>query len=606
MIRLPQPHKNAGHRRHVNAVKCISFLVFCFWCVLGNGIEVFAQTNETPYATAETRVVLPIPDADPEGVTDTITISGSALLEKLQAAVLIDHPSLDQLSVSLTSPDGTSVLLHNRTPSEENPYRAVYESQTDSAEPLSVFLNENAQGTWVLHVIDSVAGETGTLAGWGLMVKPPDLVSPPPPTPIPLEDNLFFEVSRFTSENQISNVHIADANNDGLDDLMVLSESENKVIVRLSNGTTQFGQPLTFEVDSPQKIKSADLNNDNRLDLIVASQMGDFKISNITVFRGNASGGFTQVFTATVPTALDNLFIFDGNADNIQDIIIGGVPHLLAGVGDGSFAPARIFIHDGRYLLTHTDLNDDGKEDFLMRLSRGGTSPNTDPYVFFGVGDPNYPLKNQVELEGQTLQALDARIQDPSTNEFVVIADTGEVDPTLWFITIKAEILGPVEIETNRLAGSFLNTPIESFDLNGDGLDELVFTSETGIMAFQKTSDSLGGRTNLIFSVMSPLAARPGHFFSDGSAGLVVLTSTDEVILAQSLEGPLPTATPVQSPTPSPTPFLFFTPTPSMVNPTPTFTPLPSPPVSPDLNGDGVVNQLDLLILMDHWGESAQ
>lgn len=62
---------------------------------------------------------------------------------------------------------------------------------------------------------------------------------------------------------------------------------------------------------------------------------------------------------------------------------------------------------------------------------------------------------------------------------------------------------------------------------------------------------------------------------------------------------PTPTSVPTSTPTPTPTPQPTATPTPT---PQPTATPTPKPTASADINGDNVVDVLDLSILLSDWG----
>ncbi len=563
----------------------------------------FAQTNETPFAVVEARIDLPIPDAKTEGVTHTIYLPGSAVVEELQVAVRIDHPSVEQLSVSLTDPNGLSVLLHNRTSSSVNPFTAIYESQAEAAESLSKLIGRNGGGDWELRVSDLVNGETGILIAWGLKISPVSLMNPPNPTPVPFHEDQFFELSRLNPEIEVSAIDSADMNNDGWDDLVLLSEVDHTVTVYFSDGEGGFSQPLAFEIDRPMFFTDADINGDSWPDFVVSSQDAQFAISDIVVYLGNASGGFQESFSSKISTALDHLFVFDGNGDGKTDILVGGTPHILEGIGDGSFAPARLFVRDGHSYLAHSDLNRDGQEDLLVRISRGGTSPNSDPYVLFGSGDPTYPDRKKIELKGLLLQSFAAKLQSFNRNEMVVISDTNEPGSTLWFYTLYGNGESDLHVESMRLAAELLNIPLEHFDLNGDGIEELFFPTEAGIHSFQLTDDPLGGRSTRLFTILAAERVKAGHFFSAGDAGLAVLTSTNEIIIARSTQEPMATPTPTLPPLPTPTPFLFVTPVSPEQTPTPILTPTPTLFRTPDLNGDGVVDRMDLLILMENWGK---
>ena len=73
----------------------------------------------------------------------------------------ITHPHVSDLTVTLTSPDGTSAVLASH-PASGTGSGIVFETSANN------FWGEDAKGTWTLTVTDSVAGNVGTLNGWTL------------------------------------------------------------------------------------------------------------------------------------------------------------------------------------------------------------------------------------------------------------------------------------------------------------------------------------------------------------------------------------------------------------------------------------------------------
>lgn len=159
-------------------------------------------------------VPLPVPDADPGGVSDSITVSDSETVQDLNVSLEMRHTYVADLIVALTHEDtGTSALLIDRPgiPATDDgcagdDILAVLDDEADvTAEetcrtlgaaiaqssipnvPLSVFDGESVEGTWTLHVSDNEGLDTGTLHAWSLIVAkkeapPPPLTSTPTPT----------------------------------------------------------------------------------------------------------------------------------------------------------------------------------------------------------------------------------------------------------------------------------------------------------------------------------------------------------------------------------------------------------------------------------------
>jgi subtilisin-like proprotein convertase family protein len=123
---------------------------------------------------------LPVPDGT-GSVSATALISGlSGSVASVQVWAEIDHPDPRELLVRLTGPDGTSVLLHNRTGAPQRPINALYGRTDVPAQSLSAFQGHLANGLWTLTVEDQVPGTTGRIRNFSVLVVPGQPVVPIP------------------------------------------------------------------------------------------------------------------------------------------------------------------------------------------------------------------------------------------------------------------------------------------------------------------------------------------------------------------------------------------------------------------------------------------
>jgi subtilisin-like proprotein convertase family protein len=111
---------------------------------------------------------LAIPDHNPRGVTSTIQITESALVQDIQVTVDIEHEFLGDLDVELTSPKAETVLLQSRTLGVKTQLQHTY--SVDNTPALKSLLNQDSFGSWQLRVIDSVPTDTGSLKSWELVI----------------------------------------------------------------------------------------------------------------------------------------------------------------------------------------------------------------------------------------------------------------------------------------------------------------------------------------------------------------------------------------------------------------------------------------------------
>lgn len=122
---------------------------------------------------------LAIPDNNPAGATDsrTPTFAGINRVTDLNVSVSITHPQVNNLTVRLTHVDsGRSVVLWNPASGAGANLNATFDSEGGGgtilpAESLLTMNGINPNGAWTLQVVDSVAGDIGSLVSWTLHVE---------------------------------------------------------------------------------------------------------------------------------------------------------------------------------------------------------------------------------------------------------------------------------------------------------------------------------------------------------------------------------------------------------------------------------------------------
>ena len=104
-----------------------------------------------------------IPDNDSNGVVSTLQITDGTDIQSLSVHVDITHTYVDDLTLYLIGPDGTTVTLRQNTGGSADDIHETYN--------VSNFNGKSAIGTWKLKVVDSAARDTGTIDGWSLTIK---------------------------------------------------------------------------------------------------------------------------------------------------------------------------------------------------------------------------------------------------------------------------------------------------------------------------------------------------------------------------------------------------------------------------------------------------
>ncbi|MFS8978260.1 proprotein convertase P-domain-containing protein [Cupriavidus necator] len=111
---------------------------------------------------------LSIPDNDPDGTRDTIHIGDAGNVASIKVSVDISHAFIGDLRLTLTSPSGRQVVLHDRNGGSADNIRRSYDAA--STPVLSALAGEPLHGDWMLWVQDLAASDLGTLLRWELEI----------------------------------------------------------------------------------------------------------------------------------------------------------------------------------------------------------------------------------------------------------------------------------------------------------------------------------------------------------------------------------------------------------------------------------------------------
>ena len=109
-----------------------------------------------------------IPDNNTRGIKDKIECTQAFIIQSVKVHLDISHTYIGDLIVSLISPAGNIVKLHDRSGGSANDIHSDYD--TSSVPQLVHFLTEQAAGEWTLHVQDLAAQDRGRLQNWLLEI----------------------------------------------------------------------------------------------------------------------------------------------------------------------------------------------------------------------------------------------------------------------------------------------------------------------------------------------------------------------------------------------------------------------------------------------------
>ena len=134
-----------------------------------NGWELEATLGEQSAVELEDAPGLSIPDDDATGIERALSVTATGMVGDVAVGVDITHTYLGDLEVSLESPTGTTVKLHQRTGGSADSLLASYVAATTPG--LATLRGQPMQGAWRLKVADRDRVDMGKLNRWSLRIN---------------------------------------------------------------------------------------------------------------------------------------------------------------------------------------------------------------------------------------------------------------------------------------------------------------------------------------------------------------------------------------------------------------------------------------------------
>jgi hypothetical protein len=331
-------------------------------------------------------------------------------------------------------------------------------------------------------------------------------------------DGTFHAAVPYTVSTCVTVVAIGDVNGDGKPDLTAVSPFAGTVSILLGSGNGTFTlqpNPLqagsTFPSAQPDTIAVVDLNEDGRLDIVVANDAE----SDVAVFLGNGDGTFGAEQLFAVGSGPNSVAVADLNEDGAPDLMVAnqndGTISVLLGIGNGSFHAQTTLTYpfgDSAGQLAVGSLRGNGVIDLI--------APDLyDPSVFIYLGNNDGTFAAPAALNLNLNSGMAAVAADLNHDGKLDLAVTTFDQVGVFYGVGDGTFGAETDYSTGQASGQGYVALIAA-DLNNDGLPDLVTTdSVDNTQAFLLGQQSATATASAVYVTGSGTQAVDASFPGD-------------------------------------------------------------------------------------------
>ena len=305
---------------------------------------------------------------------------------------------------------------------------------------------------------------------------------------------LQFTSNTLTTGDGPSAIVAIDLNGDSRPDLAVANRLTHNVQIFLNTGRGTFLAPQTISLPNnanPVAITAGDFTGDGLVDLLVASQ-GDNKL---TLLRNSTENSFTTSTTFALNATPTSITAGRIDSDSDLDLIVtfgeSDTANVLLNDSTGTFSSAAtLTTGDEPRAATLADFDNDHDLDLVI-ANRG-----SDTLTFFANTSSTFSTGTTISAGGRNPQSVAAADFDLDGDVDLVVANNGSSSGTSIALHLNrgnATFASPV-----TFAGGSTPIAVQAADLDSDGaLDLAVLNQNTNtISLLLNTSETSAGTTN--------------------------------------------------------------------------------------------------------------
>ncbi|CAF1190976.1 unnamed protein product [Adineta steineri] len=262
----------------------------------------------------------------------------------------------------------------------------------------------------------------------------------------------------------------ADVNNDNILDIIVANAGSSTIGVLLGLNNEIFAPVMLFSTgnnSSPYGGAAGDFNNDKNIDFVVANYLGN----NIGVLLGYGNGSFAAVVTYSTEDGSrpQSVAIGDFNEDNILDIVVANYRlnniGIFLGRSDGTFANQITYstgYNSMPAFIIVNDFNNDNKSDVVI------CNTDTDDIgIFYGYGNGTFTSVMLYSTgDGTSPHAIRSGDFNNDNSMDIVVASPGTNRILILYGSGSGQFLVGPTFSTGSKAGT-ISLAVGDFDGNG-------------------------------------------------------------------------------------------------------------------------------------------